>query len=72
MAGSYIEDLWPLRRRVATVSYSTSPVGNLALLAMSQLRGIKRLMRESAPAPTPLACGVGTAAALALAIDYAL
>ena len=72
VAGSYIEDLWPLRRRVATVSYSTSPVGNLALLAMSQLRGIKRLMRESAPAPTPLACGVGTAAALAFAVDFAL
>jgi len=51
VAGSYIEDLWPLRRRMAAVCYSTSPVGNLALLAVSQLRSIKRLLRDPLAAP---------------------
>jgi CelD/BcsL family acetyltransferase involved in cellulose biosynthesis len=63
VAGSYIEDLWPLRRRMATVSYSISPMGNLALLAMSQLRSIKRILRESSSASAPASAPVAVAEA---------
>ena len=42
VAGSFIEELWPGRHRIATVVYATSTIGNLALAASTQVRTFKR------------------------------
>lgn len=70
VAGSYIEDLWPLRRRMAAVCYSTSPVGNLALQATSRLRDVKKLLREKPS--TPVVGGACATALLMPALVYTL
>ena len=42
VAGSFIEELWPVRHRMATVVYATSSIGNLALAASAHVRTIKQ------------------------------
>lgn len=49
VAGSYLEELWPLRERMATVAYASTRVGSLALLAADRLRQWKR-QRQAAKA----------------------
>jgi CelD/BcsL family acetyltransferase involved in cellulose biosynthesis len=57
VAGSYIEDLWPLRHRVATITYATSLRGRLALQAGCNLRRVKRVWRERSPITARQATG---------------
>jgi CelD/BcsL family acetyltransferase involved in cellulose biosynthesis len=52
-AGSYLEELWPERRLIATVAYSTSVPGRLALACQDRLRRIKQAMRGRAAAGAP-------------------
>jgi CelD/BcsL family acetyltransferase involved in cellulose biosynthesis len=42
VAGSYLEGMWPDRRRIATVAYSTSAPGRLVLACHSRLRRLKQ------------------------------
>lgn len=46
VAGSYLEAMWPHRRAIATVAYSTSLVGNVAMACNTQLRRIKQLVAK--------------------------
>lgn len=46
VAGSYLEAMWPHRRAIATVAYSTSLVGNVAMACNTQLRRIKQMVAK--------------------------
>jgi CelD/BcsL family acetyltransferase involved in cellulose biosynthesis len=46
VAGSYVEELWPRRHRVATVIFATSALGQVVLGAANGVRSIKRVLRE--------------------------
>jgi CelD/BcsL family acetyltransferase involved in cellulose biosynthesis len=47
VAGSFIEDLWPTRNRMATVVYATTALGNLALAVSSRIRATKQKLARS-------------------------
>lgn len=45
--GSYVEDVWPWKRRLTTGVFTTTRTGTLAASAMIQLKRIKRLLKKS-------------------------
>lgn len=49
VAGSYVEALWPRRHRVATVTYATSALGQVALGATHCVRAAKRHLWTQRP-----------------------
>jgi CelD/BcsL family acetyltransferase involved in cellulose biosynthesis len=62
VAGSYLEAMWPERDAIATVAYSTSLAGNLAMACNTQLRRIKQMVsKRTSRAPTAPAPATQTA-----------
>ena len=45
--GSYVEDVWPWKRRLTTGVFTTSRTGTLAASAMVQLKRLKRLLKKA-------------------------
>ncbi|MDA0283597.1 MAG: GNAT family N-acetyltransferase [Planctomycetota bacterium] len=45
--GSYVEDVWPWKRRLTTGVFTTSRTGTLAASAMTQLKRLKRLLKKA-------------------------
>jgi len=45
--GSYVEDVWPWKRRLTTGVFTTTRTGTLAANAMIQLKRMKRLLKKA-------------------------
>ena len=45
--GSYVEDVWPWKRRLTTGVFTTTRTGTLAANAMIQLKRMKRLLKNA-------------------------
>lgn len=45
--GSYIEDVWPWKRRLTTGVFTTTRTGTLAASAMTQLKRLKRMLKKA-------------------------
>ena len=45
--GSYVENVWPWRRKLTTGVFTTSMTGTLAASALSRVKQIKRLLRRT-------------------------
>ncbi|MFT5327921.1 MAG: CelD/BcsL family acetyltransferase involved in cellulose biosynthesis [Planctomycetaceae bacterium] len=45
--GSYVEDVWPWKRRLTTGVFTTTRTGTLAANAMLQLKRMKRLLKKA-------------------------
>lgn len=45
--GSYVEDVWPWRRKLTTGVFTTTRTGTLAASAMTQLKRLKRLLKKA-------------------------
>lgn len=46
-AGSYVEDVWPWKRRLTTGVFTTTRTGTLAASAMTQLKRLKRMLKKA-------------------------
>lgn len=55
VAGSYVEELWPRRQRVATAVFATSALGQVVLGAADGVRSIKRVLRQRRAAQASVA-----------------
>jgi CelD/BcsL family acetyltransferase involved in cellulose biosynthesis len=45
--GSYVEDVWPWKRRLTTGVFTTTRTGTLAASAMTQLKRLKRMLKKA-------------------------
>lgn len=45
--GSYVEDVWPWKRRLTTGVFTTTRTGTLAANAMTQLKRLKRMLKKT-------------------------
>jgi CelD/BcsL family acetyltransferase involved in cellulose biosynthesis len=45
--GSYVEDVWPWKRRLTTGVFTTTRTGTLAANAMTQLKRLKRMLKKA-------------------------
>ncbi|MGZ0168390.1 MAG: GNAT family N-acetyltransferase [Planctomycetales bacterium] len=45
--GSYVEDVWPWKRRLTTGVFTTTGTGTLAANAMTQLKRLKRMLKKA-------------------------
>lgn len=45
--GSYVEDVWPWKRRLTTGVFTTTRTGTLAASAMTQLKRLKRMLKKT-------------------------
>lgn len=45
--GSYVEDVWPWKRRLTTGVFATTRTGALAASAMTQLKRLKRMLKKA-------------------------
>jgi CelD/BcsL family acetyltransferase involved in cellulose biosynthesis len=45
--GSYVEDVWPWKRRLTTGVFTTTRTGTLAANAMMQLKRLKRMLKKA-------------------------
>lgn len=45
--GSYVEDVWPWKRRLTTGIFTTTRTGTLAANAMTQLKRMKRMLKKA-------------------------
>lgn len=45
--GSYVENVWPWRRKLTTGVFTTSMTGNLAAGALGRIKQLKRLLRKA-------------------------
>jgi CelD/BcsL family acetyltransferase involved in cellulose biosynthesis len=46
-SGSYVEDVWPWKRRLTTGVFTTTRTGTLAANAMTQLKRLKRMLKKA-------------------------